>query len=74
MRGPPHVKLTVHVVELASQTVWSTLAILEDLSAETSKEVCVCVCVCVYSYVLRILGTPRICPNKQYKCGGSRVH
>ena len=50
MRGPPHVKLTVHVVELASQTVWSTLAILEDLSAETSEEVCAYIQLCA-SYI-----------------------
>ena len=38
-RGHPHVKLTVPLVELAGQAVRSTLAILEELSAESSEEV-----------------------------------
>ena len=53
-RGTPHVKLTVPLVELASQAVQSTLAILEELTAESSEEVQVCPCSCtctVYIYV-----------------------
>ena len=53
-RGPPYIKLTVPVVELTSQAVRSTLAILEEVSTETVGEVkssvyvCVHVCACVY--------------------------
>ena len=38
-RGGSHVKLTVPLVELANQTMSSTLAILEKLRTETSDEV-----------------------------------
>ena len=38
-RGPPHVKLTVPLVELANQTMSSTLVVLEKLRTETSDEV-----------------------------------
>ena len=38
-RGPPHVKLTVPLVELTSQAMSSTLTILENLRTETTDEV-----------------------------------
>ena len=38
-RGASHVKLFVPLVELASQAVQSSLAILEELPAESAEEV-----------------------------------
>ena len=60
-KGVASVKLSVPVAELARQVVVSTLAILEELSSESSGEVrpvvakiivCVCVCVCVFVCIL----------------------
>ena len=65
-RGASHVKLFVPLVELASQAVQSSLAILEELPAESAEEVHICMYASTYASMcsttcLRCVASVRVC-------------